>query len=79
MQDRPKVKITERAAKQRINRALGSELRVLKTARTQQAINDCGRYYVVDLEKNYLVHRDVNLEAYGHKLGAIELWESVAC
>jgi hypothetical protein len=75
---RDKVKITARAAKERINRELAPDLRALKTARTPQAIIDHGKYYVVDFERNYLVHRDVNLEEYGQKLGVIHGWESVA-
>jgi hypothetical protein len=74
----PKVMITERAAKQRINRALRPDQQMLKVARTQQAILDNGRFFVIDFGKNYLVRHDVDLEAFGHELGVIEQWESVA-
>jgi len=70
--------ITERAAQQRINRALKPDLQALKTARTPQAILDCGKHYVIDFRKNYLVRHDVDLEEFGHELGVIAAWEGVA-
>ncbi len=78
MTTKQKVLITTRAAKQRINRALKPDLQTLKTARTPQAIIDCGRHYVIDHRKNYMVHFDVDLESFGQDLGVIQLWEAVA-
>ena len=77
MTKKPKVMITTRAAKQRINRALKPDLQQLKTARTPKAIQDCGRYYVIDYRKSYMVHHDVDLERFGQDLGVIAKWETV--
>ena len=77
MTKKPKVMITTRAAVQRINRALKPDLQSLKKARTQQAILDCGQFYVIDHRKNYLAYHDVDLDAFGKELGVIEQWEAV--
>jgi hypothetical protein len=74
---KPKVMITARAAKQRINRALKPTLQSLKTARTPQAIAASGRHYVIDHRKNYMIHHDVDLETFGQDLGVIAKWETV--
>ena len=77
MTKKPKVQITVRAAVQRINRALKADLQSLKKARTEQAVLDCGLYYVIDHRKNYIVHHDVDLDTFGKQLGVIEPWEAV--
>jgi hypothetical protein len=77
MLKKPKVMITARAAKQRINRALKPDLQSLKKSRTQQAVLDCGQYYVIDHRKNYLAYHDVDLETFGQDLGVIAKWETV--
>ncbi len=73
---KPKVKITSRAAIQRINRALSPE-KGLKKSRTQQSILDCGQYYVINYSKNYVAYHDVDLERFGQELGVIQRWEAV--
>ena len=73
-----RVKISVRAAIQRINRKLKPKGRVLKTARTEQAEDDYGRYYVIDLRRNGVVDMHVNLDDIGSELYVLADWEEVA-
>ena len=68
---KPKIMITTRAAKQRINRVLRPDLQSLRKSRAD------GRYYVIDYRRNYPVHHDVDVETFGQDLGVIAEWEAV--
>jgi len=72
-----RLKITERALLQRINRKLKSEGEQLRTARSQNVETSVGRYYIVDLERNVIAYQHVDPEALGRKLGAIQPWEEL--
>jgi hypothetical protein len=73
-----KVKITERAAFQRINRTLHKQGENLRTARTQRAEAAMGRHYIVDTKRKAVTADHVDLEKLGRKLGVIQPWEEVA-
>ncbi len=71
MTKRPKMKITPRAAIQRINRALKPNPEIVKKSRRD------GLYYVIDYRKNYVTRQDVDLTIMGRELECIALWEEV--
>jgi hypothetical protein len=71
MTKKPKMKVTPRAALQRINRALKPGLEAVKKSRRD------GLYYVIDYRKNYVTHEDVDLNELGRELECISAWEEV--
>jgi len=73
-----KLKVTEGALIQRINRKLKPEMMALKVARTVRATLDVGRYYVLDHTRNFVVEKGVCLEQYGRQLGVLREYEEVA-
>jgi hypothetical protein len=80
-----KVPVTERALIQRINRKLAADNQLLRTARYIRDDRggwypnpDLGRYYVIDLNGNLLIYRDVDLEQLARELAAIAPWEQLA-
>ena len=74
---RSKVKISERALFQRINRRLKRDGERLQTARSQSTELSIGRYYIVNGDGNYVLHQHVDLEAWGREFGLIRPWEQV--
>lgn len=83
-ESRPKVKISERALFQRINRRLKLDGEKLCTTRSESAKEELGRYYVVETghhvrPKRYtssgVVRADVDLGKLGQELGVLQLWE----
>jgi hypothetical protein len=85
-ESRPKVKISERALFQRINRRLKLDGEKLCTARSESAKEELGQYYVVETGHHVrpkgavssgVVYVDVDLEKLAQKLGVIQLWEEL--
>ena len=74
---RTRVKITDRALFQRINRKLKDEGEQLRTARTQDIESSMGRYFIIDLTLNSVIERNQNLEKLGRKLGVLQPWEEL--
>ena len=78
------VPVSERALVQRVNRKLRHDDRRLCAARgfwaegTHYDSTDLGRYYVVDVMRNAVVDRQVDLETYGRDLGVLASWESLS-
>jgi hypothetical protein len=72
-----KVPVTERALIQRINRKLEPGLERLKMSRTEHMEQQIGRYWVLDLNRNFVRHPHVNLETYARELGVLREWEAV--
>jgi hypothetical protein len=70
-----KIKISERALLQRINRTLSERDEVLKKARSERVSDDLGRYFVLDTRLNAVVRKDVELEGYGRSLKALKDYE----
>jgi len=50
------VPVSERALIQRINRALAKEGEKLKKARGVRTILSVGDYYILDIQRNFIVH-----------------------
>jgi hypothetical protein len=71
-----KVKISERALIQRINRKLGKESKSLKTARKNSlSYRDTGRYFIVDEKRNVVVKTHVDLGQLGVELKVLKPFE----
>jgi hypothetical protein len=70
-----RVPVSLRAVIQRINRRLGSEEKVLKIARSERVKDAVGWYYVLDVNRNWVISRWVNVEQYARDLGVLKEWE----
>jgi hypothetical protein len=71
-----KVRVSTRALIQRINRKLAAQDEALRVSRDrwQERLN-LGEYYIVNTRINGVVHKDVDIDALGHELGALRRWE----
>lgn len=73
-----KVMITERAAFARINRALAKQGQAIRRTRADSRwFQTMGRYFVVDLYKNAVIHKDCDLEELGREFGVLRDYETV--
>jgi len=72
------VPVTKRALVQRINRALAKEGAMTKAARGAAQSSALGDFYVVDVTKNAVITKDVDIEAYGRELGVLQAWERLS-
>jgi len=71
--------VTVRALVARINRKLAKGQEVLRKCRgDSRFIHDLGDYYVVDVKRNVVVDRDVELETYARALLVLRQSEKVA-
>jgi hypothetical protein len=75
MQKQP-ILVTQRALLQRIGRKL-AQYQMIRTARGRRAEQDLGRYYVLDVNRNFVVEHHVNLEELGRRLEALAPWEEL--
>jgi hypothetical protein len=73
-----KVPVSERALIQRISRKLWDDDQVVKTTRGGQAEMALGRHYILDWKINGIMHKDIDLEDWGRKLGVLKTWEKVS-
>ena len=71
------VPVTERALLQRVNRALPNEGKQLQKARGITARLELGDYYTVNVQRNFVVQKDVDLEELGRRLNALRPYESL--
>ena len=69
------IPVSERALIGRINRRLRHEGRLLRTARGQAVVSSVGRFYVIDINRNWIVWQNIDLEALGRELGVLQPWE----
>ena len=76
-QEPARLRITARASYQRINRKLRQDGEQLRTARSQSVEHVVGRYFIVDVCRNFIAAQHVDLEALGRELGVIKPWEEV--
>ena len=74
------VAVTRREVVRRVNRSLKQDdpFHLLRRARSARAQLDRGDYYVVDLIRDFVVHRDVALEAEARKRGVLADFEYLA-
>lgn len=73
-----RVPVTKAALMQRLQRALAKEGQVLKVTRGARAIVDLGRHYVIDVRRNVVIDKNVDLEALSRDLGVLRPWEKLA-
>lgn len=78
MAGKAQVPVTTRALVQRINRALAADDEVLKAARGAQALQDLGEHYILDIKRNVVTRKDVDIEAVGRSLGVLKEYEGLA-
>lgn len=72
------VFVTERAVLLRVNRKLNSCGERLKRRRYDaRRFDDTGRFYLIDVDRNFLVSADVDLEAFARELGALKPYEKI--
>lgn len=76
---RQRVPVSERALVARVNRKLARGNQQLRRGR-QEAIgrHDLGWFFVVDVNGNYIVEKDVDLEELGRRLEVLKGWEQLA-
>jgi hypothetical protein len=72
-----RVPVSRRALLQRVNRRLAQDGEMLRAARGARAISEVGDFYVIDVRRNFLLHRSVDPEALGRELGVLAEWEHV--
>jgi hypothetical protein len=70
-----KMPVSERAVYQRINRKLAKQGQLLKALRHPDL--DVGKYYIIDVRRNILLRKQVNLENAARELGLLAQWEEV--
>ena len=75
MKTATKVLVSRRALIQRLNRALAEANLVLKKTKGSRMKKQLGDYYLIDLRRNALVDKDVNLETLGRKHAVLAAWE----
>jgi hypothetical protein len=71
-----KVAITEKALYQRVNRKMKADGKVLKRARGR-LVATLGDYYTVDLTRNCIMDKHVDLEDCGREIGVLQQYEAL--
>jgi hypothetical protein len=73
-----KVPVSERALVARINRKLeGDSEAIRRCRRDSKGWSELGDYYLIDLEKNCLIAKDVDLQDFARKLGVLANHEAL--
>lgn len=71
-----KAVVLRRALEARVSRVLAKQDRILRKCKpTAHAFHELGEYYLVDLNRNVIVQKHVDLEALARKLGALHAYE----
>lgn len=82
MTQKEQYRVSERALVRRINRKFIGEDgligRQLKKTRAARATDTLGDYFILHLQRNFVVEHHVDPESLGRKLGALADWEYVA-
>ena len=69
--------VSEQALLKRINRVLAKRGERVRTPRSQRGRVELGVYYVSDVDRNYIVATDIDLEVWGRDLGCLTTREVV--
>lgn len=72
-----KVKVTQHALVQRINRCLTKQGEILKKSRSLRTAQDLGDYYIIDFQRNFIVAKNQELEELGRELKVLKGWERI--
>ena len=70
-----RIPVSERALIQRINRKLKTDGEQLKKCRSDRWRGELGDYFILDVTRNAILHKDVDLEEWGRELGVLGLAE----
>lgn len=70
-----RVSVSRAALFARINRQLRKQDEALKVARSEKARQDLGDFYLLNLEFNGIIGKDVNPAELGRELGVLRPWE----
>jgi hypothetical protein len=73
-----KVPVSKRALAQRISRALEKQGEKLMATRGEGARMELGDFYVIDVSRNFVTAKDVDLESLGRELGVLKPYEALA-
>ncbi len=71
------VPVSRRALIARLNRHLKKDGECLRTSRGERARQDLGDYFVIDVSKNHVINKDVDLEDLGRELGVLAAFEKL--
>ncbi len=69
--DPKKTAVFEQTLIQRINRKLNSDAKQLRTARTFQMETSVGHYFIVDLRRDSINRKQIDLEEVGREMGVL--------
>ena len=72
-----RIPVGKRALLARINRRLKEDGETLKATRGERMRLDCGDFYVVNLSRNAVTRKNIDLEVYGRSIGALQGWEAL--
>ncbi len=70
-----RVPVSARALLQRINRRLVKDDGMVKATRGNRWRHELGDFYTVDIKRNAIIEKDVDLEALGRKMKALQRYE----
>lgn len=69
------VSVSKKALIARINRRLAKDDEMLRTLRGERDRHNLGDHYVVDVTRNLVVRKYVDLVDLGREIGALRGWE----
>jgi hypothetical protein len=70
-----RLRINERSLRQRINRKLGRDGK--RPERGECEEQQVGRYFILDVQRNSIERKDVDLEELGREVGVLQAWEQL--
>ena len=72
------VPVSQRSVMARINRVLSQSDERLMTARSARTIQDCGEFYVVDVRRNFLAAKNIDVVKLAKELACLKPYERIA-
>jgi hypothetical protein len=69
--------VSKRAVLQRINRKLRKNMEMVRTLRGHRWQSDGGRFFRVDLDRNVLIQKHVDLDQLAKDLGVLYPYEEI--
>lgn len=72
-----KMKVSERALLNRVNRALAKDRgdKVVRCKASSKWIGELGRYYAIDESRNTITAKQIDLAEWARELGVLAEWE----
>ena len=69
--------VTVSAIVKRINRKLAADYEKLRASRGARAEMDLGRFFIINVNRNFIVEKHVDVEELARRLNVLADWESV--